>query len=207
MHSDSARSIVLASTSPQRRRLLGGLGLQFDVVAPSVPEPPLTSLGSADPVHVVEALAYFKARSVQAYHIDSLVIGADTVVAAGESILGKPRDRREARLFLNQLSGAVQRVITGVALVDSQANRRLIEHDETRVAMREMDDETIERYLESGAWEGKAGGYGLTPPRDPNVVGVRGSVSGVLGLPIGLLVRMLMEWGIHVDASADPTFD
>ena len=107
--------LVLASSSPRRRLLLADAGFDFEVVAPAMAEPADLG-GSLSPAGRAEALAYFKARSVADRYGGACVLGADTLVAAGGQVFGKPADRREAEAMLGRLAGTRHTVITGVAL-------------------------------------------------------------------------------------------
>ena len=128
--------LILASRSPRRRQLLAGLGIEFDVVVPTVAEPIAPTLGLR-PAALAEALAYFKAASVYKDHSNGFVLGADTLVSLGGRVLGKPADAREARRMLDALSASLHEVITGVALL-GPGLRRLIASATTKVTMRPM---------------------------------------------------------------------
>ncbi len=185
---DSTR-LILASTSPRRKQLLAEAGIKFCVVEPPVAEPVnlvrrLSSAGQA------EALAYFKAKSVALSHCRDCVLGADTLVAVGDEILGKPKNRVHARNMLQKLSGTRQSVITGVALV-GPGDKRIISSDTTYVIMRHLGEDEIEDYLDSQQWRGKAGAYGIQEVNDRFVESIQGSFSNVVGLPMELLTSML----------------
>ncbi len=181
--------LVLASSSPRRRDLLHQAGLAFQVRSPRLEEPNWSM--PLDPSQQAEALAYFKARSVWQCDPKCLVLGADTVVAGPDGLLGKPRDRQDARRMLETLSGSRHAVITGVALLGPGCGRRRIASDITYVTMRKMSPEEVQGYLDSGEWEGKAGAYAIQETADRFVTRVEGSFSNVVGLPIELLQRMM----------------
>ncbi len=185
---ESQVRLVLASASPRRRELLAQAGISFEVVAPTIPE--LDEVVSKlPPAQQAEALAFFKARSVWDADPARWVLGADTIVALGGQVLGKPRDRQHAGQILSSLSGTRHVVITGLALL-SPADRS-IASDSTYVTMRKLSDQEIESYLDSGLWAGKAGAYGIQEIGDRFVEHVEGSFSNVMGLPMELLDRML----------------
>ena len=182
--------LILASSSERRRHLMAEAGLEFEVVEPTVSEPSEYVL-NLSPIQQAEALAYFKARSVQDFYPESTVLGADTIVALGASVLGKPDGAEGAREMLKALSGTRHRVITGVAIVDPRG--RLIASDTTYVEMREMTPEEIEGYIQSGEWEGKSGGYAIQETADRFISRIEGSFSNVVGLPMELVTQMLAK--------------
>lgn len=182
--------LILASASPRRRELLAELGVCCDVVPCPLPEP------AAKPSAVAarpwaEAVAYFKARVIAERFPEALVLGADTIVVCAGQVLGKPRDRADAERMLRLQAGVVSEVITGVALVRLAAPAvRVLDSAVTRVWMR---DDAVERarYLDSGAWEGKAGAYGIQDVGDRLIERIDGSFSNVVGLPVELLAECL----------------
>lgn len=190
----SDRVIILASQSPRRIALLREAGIAFEAVTPRHAEPDLADwpLG---PAAFAESAAYFKARSVAEDHPDRIVLGADTVVALGGVIFGKPADAADARRILAALAGTTQQVITGVALYRHAARRRLIRHAVTHVTMRPMTDAELDEYIAGGEWEGKAGAYGIQGTADRFVERTEGSFSNVVGLPVELVVEMLGDLG------------
>ncbi|MEK7732222.1 MAG: Maf family protein, partial [Planctomycetota bacterium] len=125
---------------------------------------------------------------------DGWVLAADTIAALGGRVFGKPADRDDARRILKSLSGTTHQVITGVTLLDASSGVRLIRHDSTNVIMRRLTDSEIEDYLDSGAWEGKAGAYGIQDKGDAFVERIEGSFTNVVGLPMELVARMLDEF-------------
>ena len=194
--------LILASSSPRRRQLLRDGGYDFEVVGPPFGEP-------ADhpdrllPSQHAEALAYFKAMSVWQSYPQRPVLGADTVVAAGGEILGKPADRDEAVRMLRGLSGTRHSVITGVALLGPD-DRRLIASDVTFVTMRPMSEREIDEYIESGEWAGKAGAYAIQETADRFIESTDGSFTNVIGLPMELVERMLRELREHPEVHRTP---
>ena len=190
MSRQSQFHLVLASASPRRRELLAQAGISFEVAAPFLPELE-EGVDKLPPRALAEALAYFKARTIWDRDRTRWVLGADTVVAAGGHVLGKPHDRDHAREVLSALSGTRHAVITGLALLNP--TDRLIASDTTFVTMRKLSNAQIEEYLDSGQWTGKAGAYGIQEIGDRFVETVEGSFSNVMGMPLELLQRMLDE--------------
>ena len=198
MSSNHIGRLVLASSSPRRRELLADAGYQFEVVSPPMDEPD-ELIHKLPPAQQAESLSYFKARSVADLHPDGLVLGADTVVAVGGQVLGKPTDADDARRMLRTLSSTRHCVITGVTLLGPQ-RQRLIASEVTYVTMRPMSEQDIEDYIASGEWEGKAGAYAIQETaQDRFVLKVEGSYSNVVGLPMELVTRMLDELATHPD--------
>ena len=187
--------LILASASPRRADLLRELGYEFVVVVASheEPEPPAAS---PSPAAVAEALSYYKARSVAQVRPAGLILAGDTVVTYAGRLFGKPVDRDDARRIIQTLAGTTQHVITGVTLLDAATGRRAIRHDTTAVTMRPMSENEVEDYLATGAWEGKAGAYGIQDEADAFVTRVEGSYSNVVGFPMELIGRMLADWGM-----------
>jgi len=187
-------SLTLVSNSPQRIELLRQAGYRFDVVRPRLHEPEEKPQRLSAAQHA-QALAYFKARSVADQLHDRLLLGADTVVAVGGQVLGKPAGRDDARRMLRLLTRTPHEVITGVALLAPALDRRVIADEVTRVTMRPLSDEELETYLDGGAWRDKAGAYGLQAGADAFVDRIDGSYSNVIGLPLELLARLLKQFG------------
>jgi septum formation protein len=185
--------LVLASASPRREELLRAAGYRFSVAPSELPEPEPMHPGETPEAYAV-AMAYFKAARVSHLHPTATLLGADTICVVGQKILGKPADRADAGRMIRTMSGTRHRVVTGVALYDPLANRRIMKHDVTYVRCRRLSDAEIERYLDSGAWEGKAGAYGIQDFGDQFIDGIEGSFSNVVGLPMELLGRMMAAW-------------
>jgi septum formation protein len=135
------------------------------------------------------------------------VLGADTEVAVGDTVLGKPRDREHAREMLRSLSGTTHRVLTGVCLLDARSGARLEGVARTRVTMRALADAEIGAYVDSGEGDDKAGAYAIQETGDRFVTRVDGSWSNVVGLPMELLRGLLEQAGFGggpPDAAARP---
>lgn len=178
--------VVLASGSPQRREMLDRLGVDFEVI-PSGSE----EIVHGDPGEVVVANALLKARSVA--RVGAVTIGADTDVVVEGHLIGKPEDDIRAREYLAQLSGRQHSVLTGLAVVGPDPARAETALVETRVVFRELDPATIERYLASDEWRGRAGGYAIQGLGSSLVAAVEGDVSNVIGLPVGALLELIPD--------------
>jgi septum formation protein len=176
--------LVLASTSPRRSRLLKEAGFEFDIRRPSAEE----SL-TGDPYSIAVENARAKARSVERSH-DETIIGADTIVLCDGRVLGKPKDREEAGGMLIVQLDHPQEVITGVCIISGGSGREVHGYEISRLVMR-GDPLSIERYLDTDQWQGKAGGYGIQDEGGMVVDLVRGNFDNVAGLPLTLLRRLL----------------
>jgi len=192
---ETAPHLILASSSPRRRDLLRQAGYRFAVRPPPIGESGVRPDGPPGPY--VESLAYLKAKAaIEAHGLTAgLVLGADTAVELAGMLLGKPADPDDARRILGRLSGSEHHVLTGLALVDLDRRRRCLAHEVTRVRMRPMRPEEIEAYVASGEAMGKAGAYAVQETGDRYVEEMAGSLTNVVGLPMGLLERMLKAAG------------
>jgi septum formation protein len=183
--------IVLASASPRRRELLKKIVDDFRVVPSGVDE---TKIGERNPVEFALEAAVLKARDVGGHYPDSLVIAADTIVCLGDMIIGKPRDRRDARRILEALSGTRHRVITAVALFKKDEGKLRSGYEESFVRFRKLDASAIDAYLNTGDPLDKAGSYAIQEVNDAFVESLEGDYDNVVGLPVGLLRRLLEQF-------------
>ncbi|MGN6506567.1 MAG: Maf family protein [Tepidisphaeraceae bacterium] len=186
--------LVLASRSPQRVNLLREAGIRFTCDPADIDESIYPEAASA--VDVARHLALAKSRATAARHPSAFTLGADTVVALGDTLLGKPADADHARRMLGDLSGTTHVVITGIAIVCPQQSIESVEHEISSVQMRKLSDAEIEAYVASRQWEGKAGGYGIQD-QDPFVTCLTGSRSNIIGLPIERTVDLLQRVGFN----------
>lgn len=178
-------TVVLASASPQRRRILEDLGVEFEVRPSDVPE-----LADGEPNAVAVANAVAKASAITADSGD-IVIGCDTVVATDAGLWGKPVDRADAERTLAHLDGITHRVVSGLAVVrDGQVQTAT---ETTSVTFRPLSDAVVDRYLDSGEWEGRAGAYAIQGAGAVLVERVDGDLLNVIGLPVSALLRLAPE--------------
>ncbi len=171
--------MVLASGSPQRREILQKLGLEFEVVVPGVEE-----LTSGDPEQLVVENARRKAEAVEG----ELVIACDTDVVLDGEVLGKPANAEEARAYLDRMSGRAHTVMSGLVVVEDGEERSGLER--TTVVFKHLSEAEKERYVAFGEWEGRSGGYAVQTLGSSLVERLEGSVSNVVGLPMGLLADL-----------------
>ena len=187
---ESARSldIVLASASPRRRELMAKVTPSFRVFPVDVDE---SSVAESDPVRFAIEAAVLKAKKGGDAFPASIIIGADTVVALGLCLLGKPADRGSAREMLRSLSGRRHRVITGVALFQKNEDRLLTGYELTYVTFRPLTDEMIEGYLDRNEFLDKAGAYAVQDIGDAFVETMKGDFDNVVGFPTAKVRRLL----------------
>lgn len=182
--------LVLGSGSPRRLELLGVLGIQPDaILPPDIDEDPKPG---ELPRPYVERVAREKALAVQA-GADDIVLCADTTVAMGRRIMGKPADAGEAAEFLTALSGRRHRVYTSVTV---RRDERLWERTvESRVQMKRLSDDELNAYLASDDWRGKAGGYSIQGPAGAFIPWISGSFHAIMGLPLPETAQLLTAAG------------
>ncbi|MFO7571438.1 MAG: nucleoside triphosphate pyrophosphatase [Gaiellaceae bacterium] len=176
--------LTLASTSPQRRAILDQLRIPFEVVAPDYVEddPP-----DADAAELVRRHAEGKARSV--HEEGRVTLGVDTTVVLDGRVYAKPGDTEQARHMLNELSGRTHTVVSGLCLLG--LDEEVVVHELTDVMFRLLTPELVAAYVESGEWEGRAGGYAIQGLGGRLVERIDGDYSNVVGLPAALLVTLL----------------
>ena len=211
MNSEKIR-IILASKSPRRKELLENAGFEI-VIIPSEAE---ENIDVKEPAEMVKTLSYIKAVSVYEDIKDKkvsvgdteenantdlsendIVLGADTVVYAGGMILGKPKNKEDAREMINMLSGNVHSVFTGFTIV--QANGKSItDYSETKVYVYPMTDEEIEDYISTNEPYDKAGAYGIQTGGARLIKSIRGCYYNVVGLPVAKMLQMLNDLKVEV---------
>lgn len=185
--------IILASSSPRRREILSSMGVRFTVLSADADE----SCDITDPVLLTKELARIKGQAV--YSLleargearGAIIISADTVVACGGEILGKPRDGEDARRMLRMLSGKAHTVASGVAVTVNGITRT--DCSVTKVHVDTIPDEWAERYIASKEPFDKAGAYGIQGTFSRWIRGIDGCYFGVVGLPINCLFRLFHD--------------
>lgn len=188
--------LILASSSPRRRELLTRAGIQFAGQAADVNE---DYRPGEPPQQYAERLALEKAHAVAKSFPEDFVLGADTIVLAGEEILGKPRDQADAARMLRLLSGREHEVLTAVCLISpARNNGKELEdvlRETTRVHMHALSDAEILAYIETGEPMDKAGAYAIQGIASKWIFKIEGDYSNVVGLPIALVYSMLRKAG------------
>lgn len=194
---------VLASGSPRRKELLEQIGMQFEISSAHGEE----IITKEQPWEIVEELSMQKATEIadryEAEHAvqeNTVVIGADTIVAYGAEIMGKPKSRQHAIEMLSELQGHVHQVYTGVTLIIMTGkDRKLIcFHEKTEVEMYPMTQAQIEAYVSTGEPMDKAGAYAIQGKCAAYIKGICGEYNNVVGLPIARLSQELSKAGITV---------
>ena len=190
-------TIVLASRSPRRVELLQRLVVDFEVVPADIDETPHPH---EDPVAYVQRLALEKARAVYlASETTAIVIGADTTVDLNGDILGQPIDDDDTRRMLRLLSGTTHRVHTGVAVVSSRGEQ--VEVVSSDVTFMPVSPQMLDWYIGTGESAGKAGSYAIQGHGSALVASSTGSMSNIIGLPLGETAHLLALAGVAVAAS------
>jgi len=184
--------LILASASPRRRELLARMGVVPDSIIPAdIDEEPLK--GEIPKPHALR-LAIGKAQAIAPKHKGAFILSADTVVGVGRRILPKAEDVETAKFCLDLLSGRAHRVFTGVCLITPDG-RQIDKVVETRLKMKRLSDIEMTTYLDSGEWDGKAGGYGIQGLAGAFISHISGSYSNVVGLPVFETRNMLIGAG------------
>ena len=186
-------ALYLASLSPRRQELLRQIGVAFEILSVDVDETPAAGEGAAD---YAQRLALAKAEAGWSSLADRKrlpVLGADTVVVAGGTLMGKPRDREQAIGMLQSLSGSTHEVLTAAALV---AEYRRVRLNVSRVTFRTLSLSECEAYWETGEPADKAGAYAIQGLGAVFISRLEGSYSGVMGLPLFETAELLRESGL-----------
>ena len=182
--------IILASKSPRRRKMLSELGVKYTLWHGEADE-------SVDreykPHTLVKLLAKRKAKAAykDIKNNDALIISADTVVALGNKILGKPKDDDHAREMLRSMSGTSHYVYSGIAVI--YKGKTISAYEKTQIKFRELSDKDIERYIKTGEHSDKAGSYGIQEKGGYFVEYVKGDINNVVGLPVLKLRNVILD--------------
>jgi septum formation protein len=185
--------LILGSASPRRKELLAQLGITPDaILPPDIDEDPRPR---ELPHPYCARLAREKVLAVEAGP-DDVVLCADTTVALGRRILGKPADAGEAAAFLTLLAGRRHEVITAVAV--RRGDRILARESVSTVRMKRLSDAELNTYLASNDWQGKAGGYGIQGLAGALIPWIQGSFTGIMGLPVAETAILLEAIGYPV---------
>lgn len=207
------RRLILASASPRRQAFLRDLGLEYTIVTADIDETPLDGelpgalalrLATAKARAVAERLAEPAGAGTPATAPAALIIAADTVVALGNTLLGKPTDAADARTMLAGLRGRDHHVISAVSLLDTATGRQQSRTNDSLVEMRVYSNDEIAAYIDTGDPFDKAGAYAIQHPEFRPVQGLRGCISGVMGLPLADLRDLLAEFGVEGLAALPP---
>ncbi|MEW6097539.1 MAG: Maf family protein [bacterium] len=182
------RQIILASSSPHRKKLLEQIGIEVRVVEPDISESRDEDMSFEE---WVCKLALAKAESVAKRFKSGTVLGADTIVVLGDKIFRKPRNDEDAKNMLRELSGTTHKVITGLALIDTYTKNTLVEHVTTEVTMKKLSDAQIAGYVITKEPLEKAGALCIQGRGAQFIEKINGCYTNVIGLPLAKLTDML----------------
>ncbi len=187
--------LILASGSPRRIELLRMLSCKFKVIPSQIEEKINPRLS---PIQNAKKLSRLKALDVASKISDGVVIAADTMVVLGGKILGKPKNKKEAREILKKLSGKEHQVITAIAVVGVRTKKTLQDVVITKVRFRKFNKNLIERYITSEESLDKAGAYGIQGKGSLLIESIEGDYFNVVGLPLNALNQLLEKFGVHL---------
>jgi septum formation protein len=213
------KKIILASSSPRRKKLLEQMGLEFSIEASNIIEklnPRLRPRGNA------EQLSLQKARAVaERYIYESrthpspdligadpllkregnkegyIIIAADTFVVLDDEIIGKPQNKNDARRILRSLSGRMHLVVTGFTIIDTKNGKTVTKSAETKVYFKRLSNKEIDQYIKTGEPMDKAGAYGIQDIGGVFIKKIEGEWSNIAGLPICMFYEALRKFGIN----------
>ena len=196
------KNVVLASSSPRRRELLAGAGVEFEIVAPHVDETPDMALTPEENARIIAEL---KARTISAIRRDKLVIAADTMVVLDGDMIGKPVDEADAFKTLSRLSGRKHKVVTGVAMAHAERGVWWSGVETSYTLFRVIPQGDIAAYVKSGEPMDKAGAYAVQGRAGEWIEGFEGSVSNIIGLPMEMVTRALRDLGYIREEEGAPS--
>ncbi len=187
--------LILASASPQRKTLLEGLGVTFEVIPSSIDE---DGHPEKSPIERSVILARLKAEDISQQHKDAIVIGCDTLVVsyAGE-LLEKPKDPDDARRMLEAQSGAMSQVHSALCIIDAHGKK----HEgisTSSVRFKKLSPKDMDWWVKTGLWRGRSGGFQIDGPGQLMIDYIEGDWTGIVGLPVFLLGELLKEAGFEL---------
>ncbi|KKT01166.1 MAG: septum formation protein Maf [Candidatus Nomurabacteria bacterium GW2011_GWF2_43_8] len=189
------RKIILASTSPRRQKLLAQTGLKFEIIASNYDEDITLPL---PPGELVKFISRKKAESVARNYDDAIVIGGDTLVYFDGQVLGKPHISLRAKEMLKMLSGNEHSIFTGFTVIDTKNGKIASDFIEAKVKFKNLSDEEINEYIETGEPLTRAGAYDIQKVRETFVERFTGDYEGIVGLPVGPLLKVLETFGVKL---------
>ncbi|HAM38220.1 MAG TPA: septum formation protein Maf [Elusimicrobia bacterium] len=180
------QKLILASGSPQRKKILKDAGYKFTIIVPNIKE----ESHHTTPSNLVKHLAIQKAESVAKKLKTGIIIGSDTIVVLKREIIGKPKNIKEAKKTLSKLSGSWHRVYTGVAIIDASNNKKVIDYAVSKVKMRKLSNEELETLSKKNL--NKAGAYAVQEKGDKVIEKIIGDYHNVVGFPIYKFKKLLL---------------
>ena len=184
--------VILASASPRRKEILQNTKLNFDIQKSDIEE---VILENESPEDMVVRLAYEKAFDVAKRNTDRLVIGADTIVALDNEVLGKPKDQNEAYQMIKRLSNKTHKVITGISLINLKENKIIKDYVVSFVTFKDLSEDSIKDYINTNESLDKAGAYGIQGYFAKYIREIQGEYTTIVGLPVGRLWHELKKFG------------
>lgn len=189
------KKIILASTSPRRKEILAGIGLEFEICGSSYEE---DMTARSDPQELACFLALKKAEAVVPLCQDTVVIAADTFVVLDGKFLGKPKDNKEAKSMLQSISGKKVDIISGYAIIDTESGKKFNDFGWGSVFFREISESEIEDYIASGEPMDKAGAFGIQGRGAVFVEKIEGDWYSMLCMPIAKIYKDLKSLGVKL---------
>ena len=185
-------NLILASSSPQRLKLLKQIGIVPDKVVPAkIEEKPSKS---EKPRDFVIRMSKEKALNVSKQYKDSYVLSGDTIVSVGRRIIGKPSNKAEAENYLKLLSGRRHRVLSAVTLITPD-NKEMTKVTVTRVKFSRLNKNDLFEYIKTNEWKGRAGGYAIQGKASAFIPWINGSYTGIVGFPVNEVKNLLSSSG------------
>ena len=181
--------IILASNSPRRREILSNF-IDFTVITKEIDE---VKDDCFSPWTTVMALAYEKGIEVAKDNVDEVVLSADTLVELDGKLLGKPKNREDAKIMIKSLSGKIHNVYTGYAIFKLSKKIKYVSYEKSSVKVYDLSSDEIEKYLDTLEYKDKAGAYGIQDKGSLLVENIEGDYFNIVGFPIGKINRDLMR--------------
>ncbi len=182
-------NIYLASISPRRKELLKHLGLKYQILIPKILESPM----NLSPTKYAQVLAKLKVDSVKRQVGKGIIIGMDTIVVLGKKILGKPKNRAEAKRMIKMLSNKTHKVITGIYLLRLPDERAISGYEMTKVKFRKLTNKEIKQYIKTKEPYDKAGAYGIQGKAGLFVESIKGCYFNVVGFPVAKFLKLIKK--------------
>lgn len=184
------KRIILASTSSQRIMLLKRAGIKFEVIQSNYEEDINIH---KDPHKLTRYLSKKKAETVASNLKNAIVIAADTIASFNNELIGKPKDKKEAKKILKLLNGKMHLIVTGFTIMDADTKKTITESVETKVYFKKLTKKEIDDYVATGEPLDKAGAYGIQGLGKTLIDKVEGNFDNVVGLPINIVCQCLKE--------------
>jgi septum formation protein len=184
--------IILASGSQRRIQILRKIGLKFKIIKSNVDE----DVNCRNPISLAKKLALMKAMKVAEKVRSGIIIGADTIVVLNNEVIGKPKDKCDAKRILKKLSGRKHLVITGIAVIDARRKKAIVDFEKTEVKFRKINDKEIERYIKKERVTDKAGAYAIQGKACAFIERINGCYYNVVGLPVVKLIKILKRFNV-----------